>query len=68
VIDFPTSPSVGQVYTYLDRTWVWEGTGWQRQFNAGQQVAVFIVTGTLVQQQVTAASFIANDFHEITYV
>ena len=28
VIDFPTSPTVGQTYTDGSRTWTWNGTGW----------------------------------------
>lgn len=28
-IDFPNSPSVGQVYTFGSRTWTWTGYGWQ---------------------------------------
>lgn len=28
-IDFPGSPTPGQVYTYGSRTWTWTGYGWQ---------------------------------------
>ena len=31
VINFPTSPTVGQLYTYNGRTWKWDGSGWERQ-------------------------------------
>ena len=27
-LDFPNSPTVGQTYTYGDRTWTWNGTTW----------------------------------------
>ena len=27
-IDFPNSPTTGQVYTYLGKSWIWNGTGW----------------------------------------
>jgi hypothetical protein len=27
-IDFPNSPTTGQVYTYLGKSWVYNGTGW----------------------------------------
>lgn len=27
-MDFPNSPTVGQVFTNLDRSWVWDGTAW----------------------------------------
>jgi hypothetical protein len=28
-IDFPSSPTSGQVYTYGSRTWTWTGVAWQ---------------------------------------
>ena len=28
-IDFPNTPTVGDVYTYGSRTWTWTGYGWQ---------------------------------------
>lgn len=28
-IDFPSSPSINQLYTYLGQTWEWNGTGWR---------------------------------------
>jgi hypothetical protein len=30
-LDFPSSPSVGDNYTFNSRTWRWNGTGWARQ-------------------------------------
>jgi hypothetical protein len=27
-IDFPNSPTTGDVYTYLGRSWVWNGSAW----------------------------------------
>lgn len=29
IIDFPSSPSVNQTYTFEGRTWKWNGVGWQ---------------------------------------
>lgn len=31
MIDWPTSPTVGQTYSYNGRTWKWDGAAWQRQ-------------------------------------
>lgn len=45
MIDFPTPISVGQVYTYLARSWVWNGSGWERLLNSGQIVSVFFNPG-----------------------
>ncbi len=28
VINFPSSPTVGQSYTFNGRTWTWNGQGW----------------------------------------
>jgi hypothetical protein len=27
-IDFPSGPTTGQVYTYLGKSWIWNGTAW----------------------------------------
>jgi len=29
-MDFPTSPAVGQQYSFAGRTWQWNGSGWER--------------------------------------
>ncbi|HQZ36627.1 MAG TPA: hypothetical protein PK020_19515 [Ilumatobacteraceae bacterium] len=69
MIDFPSSPVSGQVYTYSGRTWVWDETGWQRQINAGQQVSVFTLVSGLVQNNVDPLPYlISGTWHEITYV
>lgn len=37
-INFPTGPTVGQLYTFANRTWEWNGQGWQAAqgpFNIG---------------------------------
>ena len=28
-LDFPTSPSLNDSYTFNDKTWVWDGTAWK---------------------------------------
>lgn len=28
-INFPANPTIGQVYTYSNRSWTWNGEGWQ---------------------------------------
>ena len=69
MIDFPTSPVSGQVYTYSGRTWVWDETGWQRQINAGQQVSVFTLVSGLVEVEVTTLPYpIVGTWYELTYV
>ena len=69
MIDFPSSPVTGQVYTYSGRTWVWDETGWQRQVNAGQQVSVFTLVSGLVENNVDPLPYLIDgSWHEITYV
>lgn len=29
MLDFPTNPTLNQTYSFGDRTWQWNGTGWQ---------------------------------------
>lgn len=46
-IDFPSSPTIGQTYTYNGRSWEWNGEGWevyQGTFYPGAGIAVS--TGT----------------------
>lgn len=68
MINFPSSPVVNDTYTYNGRTWVWNGSGWERQINAGQIVSVFVTPGTEVTQTVASLSFIDNDWYELNYV
>lgn len=68
MINFPSSPVVNDTYTYNGRTWVWNGSGWERQINAGQIVSVFVTPGTEVTQTVASLPFIDNDWYELNYV
>jgi len=68
VINFPSSPVVNDTYTYNGRTWVWNGSGWERQINAGQIVSVLVSPGVEVQTAVLPVDFIANDWQLVNYV
>lgn len=69
MIDFPASPTSGQVYTYGGRTWVWDETGWQRQINAGQQVSVFTLASGLVENNVDPLPYpISGTWALVNYV
>ncbi len=35
-IDFPASPTTGQQYTFAEKTWQFNGYGWQQIGNGGQ--------------------------------
>lgn len=28
MLAFPTTPAIDEVYTYMGRSWVWNGVGW----------------------------------------
>jgi len=53
-LDFPTSPSVNEVYSSGGNAWVWDGTAW----NASSSVSVFTgatgATGTVTGDYVSA--------------
>lgn len=69
MINFPTSPVVNDAYTFGSRTWIWNGSGWERQINRGQNVQVFVPTNTLVQEAAEPfAQDTAIDWYQLTYV
>ena len=68
MIDFPSSPVIGQTYTYNGRTWTWDGTSWARVVNAGQVVSVFVTPGVEVISSASALPTIDNDWSSLTYV
>lgn len=68
MIDFPSAPVVGDTYTFNNRTWVWNGSGWERQINAGQNVSVFFSPGTEVYVTVEALDIIDNSWQLVNYV
>ena len=42
-IDFPTGPTVGQVYTYLGKSWAWSGTTWDIQALPARSTVEYLV-------------------------
>lgn len=68
MIDFPTSPVIGQQYEYLGRIWQWNGDGWRRVINQGQVVAVFATPGTEVIESATALPLISGSWATLNYV
>lgn len=68
MIDFPTSPVVGDTYTYNTRTWRWNGDGWERQLNSGQVVAVFVSPGVEVLESANVQAAIGATWVTLNYV
>lgn len=66
-IDWPSSPSVGQLYGYGSRVWQWNGSGWMRVINANQIVSIF----TLINNVDTLAALpalVADGFVLLTHI
>jgi microcystin-dependent protein len=48
-IDFPTSPTTGDVYTYLGNSWVYNGTGWDVPKAGSLNLENLVPPGTVTQ-------------------
>jgi microcystin-dependent protein len=48
-IDFPNSPTTGQVYTYLGTSWIWNGTGWDVPRAGSLNLENLVPPGTVTQ-------------------
>lgn len=44
-IDFPTSPTLNQIYTYGSRSWIWNGLAWDINFSTSGTSGVSTVNG-----------------------
>jgi len=43
-LNFPTSPTSGQIYTVGDQSWKWDGTAWVALSSAEESVPVYVGT------------------------
>lgn len=48
-LDFPTSPSLNDVYTYESRSWIWDGSGWKVYGSQPRFLPVKDYAGSIVQ-------------------
>lgn len=73
-MDFPNSPSVGQIFTSDNKTWIWSGTSW----NALMRNTSFMPHGgthgvgqtdaiTIAASQVTGTAIVSGDTHLVTF-
>ncbi|MCK9987660.1 MAG: hypothetical protein AzoDbin1_04132 [Azoarcus sp.] len=68
MIDFPSGATVGQTHTAGNRTWIWNGTGWERQINRGQAIGAFY---GITEVQISVAALpaaIGQGFQLLNYV
>lgn len=69
MISFPSSPVIGQEYSYNGRTWTWTGSAWRRVINQGQIVSVFTATETLVDLTIAPIPYtVSPGWQSINYV
>lgn len=69
MLDFPTNPSVGDQYSIGDRTWSFNGKGWERITNTGQVVSSFYLVSDLIQTVAQSLPVeVTNDFVLVNYV
>lgn len=72
-IDFPNSPSTGQLYTVGEKNWIWNGTAWElttvlgtnnhaATHGVGQIDAI-----TIAPSQVTGIAIVNGDVHLVTF-
>jgi microcystin-dependent protein len=54
-IDFPNSPTTGQVYTYQGKSWVYNGTGWDAPQAGSLNLENLVPPGTINQYAGAAA-------------
>jgi microcystin-dependent protein len=54
-IDFPNSPTTGQVYTYQGKSWIWNGTGWDVPQAGSLNLENLVPPGTVTQYAGAAA-------------
>jgi hypothetical protein len=53
-VDFPSSPVLNQTYVFNNRTWFWDGSGWERFFPSGAPGAPFtLLSGPFMTALVT---------------
>lgn len=53
-LDFPSSPTLNQVYTFSGRSWIWNGTAWDVNTSGASSVAgVSSLTGTTGEVEVS---------------
>jgi hypothetical protein len=60
-IDFPASPTLNQEYTFENRTWRWNNSGWEIKSTSSQSILTDpTITGTVIEDVFTitdAAAF-----------
>jgi hypothetical protein len=50
MMDFPSSPVVGQAYLFSVHTWVWNGVAWEYLQFGFQAPSVFKLVGPMVEE------------------
>src|SRR4249920_2654704 len=56
-LDFPTSPSSGQLYSFAGKTWQWNGVGWRQYSVPGNAGAWRLIASQTVGAPVASVDF-----------
>lgn len=67
MLAFPADPDIDEVYTFMGRTWVWNGVGWAYRPSAGI-IKIPINSGFLVQQSITLTDAAPLTNTEVAYI
>jgi hypothetical protein len=73
-MDFPASPSVGQVFTIDGKQWIWDGTSWNARMpnttfmaHSGTHGDGGVDEITIAPSQVTGTAIVLGDSHIVTF-
>jgi hypothetical protein len=69
MLNFPSSPTVGQVYSLATKTWVFNGKGWALAPQAAQTDLGFVlVYGLILTSTENLPQVVVGDFMQINYI
>jgi hypothetical protein len=69
MLNFPSSPTVGQVYILATRTWVFNGKGWALAPQAAQaDIGFVLVDGLILTSTDELPQVVVGDFVQLTYI
>lgn len=69
MLNFPTSPTIGQQYSLGTRTWVFNGKGWALTSQAAQADAGFVLVDALILTSTEELpQEVSGDFVSVNYI
>jgi hypothetical protein len=68
MLNFPSTPALGDQYTIGTRTWAFNGAGWERIINSRQVLLSFVLIDLLIIDQAIAFNAPLVGFTELNYI